>query len=241
MAEVVAVTEQSPEQVFAYLKACGDAERITYLPPGGVLNPEGKYRQHIFIVGSDLYSRNACAIRDLPDEHTVYVFGHRRILEKFGLTSERMLHELEPERAKLIAVGNYTRDLIKAAIASSLFNSLMTYIYTLPSKTHQKPVTSAICKWIYSGSNKTAKALLSDKKLSLSNKHIQALTDILASPVTDRLRQSFEDLRTGECETIGQTVVKNQVQMFEFSYIRGNVLKAANITDTYVANQGTSE
>lgn len=238
MANVVAVTEQSPEQVFAYLKACGDAEQITFVPPGGIINPEGRYREHIFVVGSDLYSRNACSIRDLPDEHTVYVFGHRRILDKYGLTSERMLHELEPERAKLIPIGSYTKDLIKGAIASSLFHELMTFIYTLPSKTHQKPVTSAICKWIYSGSSKTSEALLSDKKLMLSRKQIDALVDILSSPVTDRLKQAFEDLRTGVCETDGQTVVKNAIQRFEFTYIRGNVMKTDNITDTYVANQG---
>ncbi len=241
MAKVVAVTEQSPEQVFAYLKACGDAKRVTYVPASGVLRPDGKYRKHIFLVGSTLYARNACTIRDLPDRYIVYVFGHRRILERYGLTTMRMLHELEPERAKILPIGTYTKDLIKKAIASSLFHELMTYIYTLPSKTHQKPVTAAICKWIYTGSAMDIHTMLSSKKLALKPKQVHDLTLILNNPVTERLRQAYDDLRTGVCQTVGQAVVKNNVQMFEFSYIRGNVQKAENITDTYVANQGVAK
>ena len=61
---------------------------------------------------------------------------------------------------------------------------------------------------------------------------------ILAKPVADRLCQAFLDIHSNACETVGEAVVKHNVQVFEIGYIRGNVEKTANITDTYVANQG---
>lgn len=238
MGGVIAVTEQSPEQVFAYLTRCGKAKSVTYVPADGVLNPESKYRPHIFVIGSALYSRNAVAIRALSDKHTIYVFGHRNILSYYGLTVGLMLHELEPERAKLSPVGNYLKTLKKQAVASSLFHHLMTFIYKLPSKTHQKPITNAICKWIHDGDPRTPVELVASlpHKMKASQKH--ELAKILSSPVAARLRQTFEDLRTGAADTVGRAVDMNRVQRFEYSYIAGNIAKTENITDTYVANRG---
>lgn len=234
---VIAVTRQSPEQVMGWLKNKKQADRVTFVPIGGTLDPSKKYRKYLFIVGAKEYSRNAVSIRDMPD-HIVYVFGHSESLRRFGLDVDLKLDEMVPQRGKLQPVGQYLDDLKRRAIDGSLFYSLMTYIYTLPSKTHQKPLTATICKWIFNGGRKSIEREIEAMPIKLSAVQKHTLMKILAKPVADRLCQAFLDLHSGACETVGEAVVKHNVQVFEIGYIRGNVEKTANITDTYVSNQG---
>ncbi|QZE59447.1 hypothetical protein MPK66_gp203 [Erwinia phage pEa_SNUABM_2] len=234
---VIAVTRQSPEQVMGWLKKKGQADRVTFVPLGGTIDPSKKYRKHLFVVGAKEYSRNAVAIRDMP-QHIVYVFGHSESLKRFGLDVDLKLDDMVPQRGKLQPVGQYLDDLKRRAIDGSLFYSLMTYIYTLPSKTHQKPLTATICKWIFNGGRKSIEREIDAMPIKLSAVQRHTLMKILAKPVADRLCQAFLDLHSGACETVGEAVVKYNVQVFEIGYIRGNVEKTANITDTYVSNQG---
>ncbi len=46
---------------------------------------------------------------------------------------------------------NYMTRLVESVIAGSLLNPLMTFIYTLPSSTHQTPIKSAVSDWLLSG------------------------------------------------------------------------------------------
>ncbi|QZE58764.1 hypothetical protein pEaSNUABM28_00207 [Erwinia phage pEa_SNUABM_28] len=234
---VIAVTRQSPEQVMGWLKKKGHADRVTFVPIGGTIDPSKKYRKYLFVVGAREYSRNAVAIRDMPN-HIVYVFGHSESLKRFGLDVDLKLDEMQPQRGKLQPVGQYLDDLKKRAIDGSLFYSLMTFIYTLPSKTHQKPLTATICKWIFNGGRKNIEREIDAMPIKLTAMQRHTLMKILAKPVADRLCQAFLDLHSGACETAGEAVVKHNVQVFELGYIRGNVEKTANITDTYVSNQG---
>ncbi|QYW03163.1 hypothetical protein pEaSNUABM14_00203 [Erwinia phage pEa_SNUABM_14] len=234
---VIAVTRQSPEQVMGWLKKKGEAQRVTFVPSNGFLNPAKKYRKYIFIVGSRDYSRNAIAIRDLP-EHIVFVFGHSEVLNRYGLDVDLKLDQLVPQKGKLSPVGAYLDDLKKRAVDGSLFYSLMTFIYKLPSKTHQKPITNTICRWVYGGGRKSIEREIDALPIKMTAVQKHTLMKILAKPVTDRLCQAFLDIHSGACETDGEAVVKHNVQVFEIGYIRGNVEKTANITDTYVANQG---
>ena len=234
---VIAVTRQSPEQVMGWLKNKGQADRVTFVPIGGTIDPSKKYRKHLFVVGAKEYSRNAVSIRDMPD-HIVYVFGHSESLKRFGLDVDLKLDEMVPQRGKLQPVGQYLDDLKRRAIDGSLFYRLMTYIYTLPSKTHQKPLTATICKWIFNGGRKSIEREIDAMPIKLSAIQRHTLMKILAKPVAERLCQAFLDLHSGACETVGEAVVKHNVQVFEIGYIRGNVEKTANITDTYVSNQG---
>ncbi|AWY08471.1 hypothetical protein HOT49_gp205 [Erwinia phage vB_EamM_Alexandra] len=234
---VIAVTRQSPEQVLGWLKKKGQADRVTFVPLSGTIDPSKKYRKYLFVVGAREYSRNAVAIRDMPD-HIVFVFGHSELLKRFGLDVDLKLDDMEPQRGKLQPVGQYLDDLKRRAIDGSLFYSLMTFIYTLPSKTHQKPLTATICKWIFNGGRKNIEREIDAMPIKLSAVQRHTLMKILAKPVAERLCQAFLDLHSGACETVGEAVVKHNVQVFEIGYIRGNVEKTANITDTYVSNQG---
>lgn len=234
---VIAVTKQSPEQVLGWLKKKGEADRVTFVPLGGVLDPAKKYRKHVFVVGEREYSRNAVAIRDMPD-HIVFVFGHSETLRRYGLEVDLSLDQMTPQKGKLQPVGHYLDDLKKRAIDGSLFYSLMTYIYTLPSKTHQKPLTSTICRWIFKGGRTSIDKDIESLPIKMTAMQKHTLMKILAKPVAERLCMAFRDLDSGVCETVGEAVVKHNVQVFEIGYIRGNVEKTSNITDTYVANQG---
>lgn len=235
---VIAVTRQSPEQVLGWLTKKGYADRVTFVPLGGVINPEHKYRKYVFIVGSDEYSRNAVAIRDMPD-HIFYVFGHTEVLRRYGLDVDLKLSEMKPQKGRLQAFGErYVDTLTRRAVDGSLFYHLMTFIYTLPSKTHQKPLTNVICRWIYNGGRKSIEREIDALPIKMTAGQKHTLMKILASPVTDRLCQAFLDINTKAVDTVGEAVVKHNVQIFEIGYITGNVKKTSNITDKYVANQG---
>lgn len=237
---VIAVTDKSPEQVLAWLMKNGITDKVTFVPQSGYIDPAKKYRKHMFIVGTREYDRNAVAVRDLVG-HTVYVFGNKRLLTYYGLDTNLALDDADAVRARLTPIGSYLEDLKRRAIANSLLHSLMTFIYTLPSKTHQKPVTSAICQWIFAGGKTDVDELVASLPLKLSpiNKH--RLIKILAQPVTSRLCAAFIDLQSGVCETNGEAVLKHDVQVFELGYIRGNVEKVDNIVDTRVGNQGVEK
>lgn len=234
---VIAVTQQSPEQVFAWLRKEDPKVRVTYCPQGIALDPEKKYRKHIFVIGTKEFDRNAVSIREMP-QHIFFVFGHSTLLAKYGLEVDKPVQEIEPIRPKLVPVGSYMKDLKNRAIEGSLFYSLMTFIYTMPSKTHQKPITSVICKWIYTGCKEDVRELIEGLELRISSSTMAKLVSILEKPVTYRLRDAFIDLNDGTCATLGEAVIKHRVQVFELGYIKGNVTKIANVTDEHVANQG---
>lgn len=233
---VIAVTNKSPEQVMAWLVGKG-VNRVTFLPQSGYLDPNGKYRRHIFIVGTREYDRNAAAIRDLVD-HTVYVFGNANMLRHYGLDTDTELEDAEPTRARMTPIGSYLEELKHKAIANSLLHSLMTFIYTLPSKTHQKPVTSAICQWIFNGGKESVEQVVDSLPIRISGINRHRLIKILAQPVTARLCAAFRDIHSGKCETVGEAVLRYDLQVFELGYIRGNVEKTDNIVDARVGNQG---
>lgn len=234
---VIAVTDHSPEQVFGHLLKTGQAKRVTFVPQSGFLDPAGKYHKHIFVVGTREYDRNASSIRDLHT-HVVWVFGHRELLSRYGLDVSTPIENKQPSKAKLVPVGSYLEDLKRRAIANSLFHSMMTFIYTLPSKTHQKPVTAAICTWIYNGGGGTIAKLVDGIPITLSPINRHRLIKILAQPVTSRLCAAFRDINSGRCQTLGEAVLKHDVQIFELGYIQGNVNKVDNIVDARVGNQG---
>ena len=234
---VVAVTQQSPEQVMGWLKQQDPNVRVTFCPQGVALDPDKKYREHIFIVGTKEFDRNAVSIRQMP-QHIFFVFGHSTLLAKYGLEVDAKVADIEPQRSKLVPVGSYLKDLKQKAIEGSLFYDLMTFIYTLPSKTHQKPITATICRWIYFGCQTEIRDELKDLSLKMSSSNMAKLMSILEKPVTYRLRDAFIDLKDGTCTTMGQAVIKHRVQVFELGYIKGNVEKVANVTDELVSNQG---
>lgn len=234
---VVAIVDKSPEQVMHWLIKNKGEDKVTFVPQSGFLREDGKYRKYIFVVGTKEYDRNATTIRALED-HIVFVFGNERLLKYYGLDVVSDLDSLEPVRAKLVPIGNYLEDLRKKAIANSLLHSLMTFIYTLPSKTHQKPVTSAICLWVYGDGDASLEDFIGSLPVKISPLNKHKLMKILGQPVTQRLRSAFADLRSGECETHGEAVLKHDVQIFELGYIEGNVKKIDNIVDLKVGNQG---
>lgn len=237
---VIAVTDKSPEQVLAWLGKTHGVKQVTFVPQSGYLDPEGNYRQHIFVVGTREYDRNATSIRDL-ENHTFYVFGNADMLRHYGLETDVDLDQVEPVKARMTPIGSYMEELKKKAIANSLLHSLMTFIYTLPSKTHQKPVTSAICQWIYAGGKGDVEKVVDKLPIKISGINRHRLIKILAQPVTARLCAAFRDLQSGKCETVGEAVLRHDVQVFELGYIRGNVEKVENIVDARVGNQGVEK
>ncbi|MCG4788426.1 hypothetical protein L0N33_24180, partial [Roseburia faecis] len=75
---------------------------------------------------------------------------------------------------------------------------------------HQKPVTNAICKWIYDSSELSAVEIVDLLPVSLKPAQKHELAKILSNPVAERLKQTFADVRSGEAATVGQSVVRNR-------------------------------
>lgn len=240
---VIAITNHSPEQVMALLRKDDPEIQVTFPPLKSFLDPDRQKHYHntIFIVGTKEYDRNALAIRAMPNK-LVFVFGNNSMLKYYGLESCSDLKKfVSNARPRLAPVGSYLNDLISLTIEGSLFHKLMTYIYTLPSKTHQKPLTHLVCAWIQSGKPLSDLDDMLDElssKIKISTKLRENIKGHMRKPVTARLRAAFNDLRDGKCITLGEASVRHDVQCFELSYIHGNLTKAANITDKYVGNHG---
>lgn len=240
---VTAITQHSPEQVMAYLLKHDKKARVTFLPPRAFLDPDrrDKYHENIFIVSASEYDRNSAAVRDMPEKH-VFVFGNERLLRYYGLIGRETIADCVPiHKARMTPVGSYLSDLIAHTIEGSLFHKLMTYIYTLPSKTHQKPITHLVCEWLYEGktlSDYDDMMIALSKSVKIPAKAHTIIRRQLSKPVASRLQQAFADLRKGKCATVGQAAIKHNVQPFELSYVMGNLEKTSNVTDKYVGNHG---
>lgn len=115
---------------------------------------------------------------------------------------------------------NYVNTLISDVRKGSLLNALMTFVYMLPVKTHQKPV-KILCG-LYLTQQWTERKLnsqisLLDTKIGLSTKVKEALLDILLNPVALRLQQAFSELPS--YEDTDTTAKLHDVSGYEIRYI----------------------
>lgn len=233
----IAVYDKSPEQVYAWLKSMNSNAAVEYLPAKHRIDPEATYKKIIFIVGAADFSANTVAVRNMP-KHTFYVFGHKDILKEYGLKAGDF-REKEPVRPRAVPLTTITKRLIKASIKGTLFYPLMTFLYTLPSKTHQKPLTHAVCQWLMDGGTlPNLETNLNKLGLKMKPKDLEQFFIIMQLPVVERIQTAFKELRSGKCLNDGQAVIFHNVQAFELGFVRGTLQRAQNLTDTYAANQG---
>lgn len=234
---VIAVYDKSPEQVFAWLRAKNPNVKVEFLPAQHRVDPDGIYKKIIFLAGAADFSANTVSIRNMP-KHTFYVFGHKDILQEYGLP-EIDFREQQAVRPRAVPITTVTKKLVKESIKGTLFYPLMTFLYTLPSKTHQKPLTHAVCQWLMDGgTEQDLKDALAKLGLKLKEADREQFFKIVNLPVVGRIQQAFKELRTGKCLNDGQAVLQHKVQAFELGFVRGTLQRAQNLTDTYAANQG---
>ena len=240
---VFPVSQHTPGQVLSKLIEEHGADFIpTVLPIGKRLTFTGKYRDVIFILSSEDFARNVTATRKL--DHDFYVFGTPSVFRQYNLRpiDERGTLDLSvsPQRPRPAPRSTYVDELIELSKAGSLFDDLMTAIYSLPSKTHQRPVTRVCCLWLYNGG--TADDLVAMLKaipdIKVKQSQIDLMTHTMQKPITRSLQKALAAYRSSPALGISHYSVVYGVQKFEMSYVIGNVEKKDTLIDKYVANQG---
>lgn len=113
-------------------------------------------------------------------------------------------------------------DLIASCIVEvksqrTLLNQLMTFIYTLPSATHQKPIKELICSWMVS--RFTLVKLNSDldklnSKVPLTPKQRARINDILSSETAEIYHKAM--IEGGEAEDLAR---KYGISAYEIKYM----------------------
>lgn len=106
----------------------------------------------------------------------------------------------------------------------SLLNPLMTFVYTLPSGSHQKPVKEMVCRWLYEDSDISELEKSLDKvsvSMSFSSKQKKRLIDILSSDVARKYKNALAEYKRSvqNEETIYKIVYKWSVSAYELRYI----------------------
>lgn len=107
------------------------------------------------------------------------------------------LDRIPAEPNKICKLDRYVQRLIEDARKGSLLNGLMTLIYKLPAKTHQKPIKILCSNFIVRGWNQAKferEYRKLGKEIRLGDNLLAALTDILTGPVAQRLQSVFVNI-----------------------------------------------
>lgn len=151
---------------------------------------------------------------------------------KFSLTVSNEVPEIEP-------VSSYLGQVIEQLREGSLLTPLMTFLYTLPSASHQIPIKRALAKWfVCDGKRANADLLLEKIKstLSLSEAVIIKLQDILFSEAGKEYVSAFKYLRKHEVD-VSTIVKKFKVTSYEIQYLCSVNKQSENVLpDNYSFN-----
>ena len=240
---VFPVSQHTPGQVLSKLiKERGEDFVPTVVPIGKRLTLEGRYRDVIFLLSSEDFARNVTATRKL--DHDFYVFGTPSVFRQYNLRpiDENGVLNMDaaPQRPRPAPRSTYVDELIELSKAGSLFDDLMTAIYSLPSKTHQRPVTRVCCLWLYNGgdSDDLVSMLKAIPDIKVKQSHIDLMVHTMQKPITRSLQKALAAYRSNPALGVSHYSVVYGVQKFEMSYVVGNVEKKDTLIDKYVANQG---
>lgn len=240
---VFPISQHTPGQVLgALMKQYGQDFVPTILPVGKRLTLEGKYREVIFIMSSEDFCRNVTATRKL--DHDFYVFGTPSIFRQYNLRPIDENGELDlnvsPQRPRPAPRSTYVDELIELSKAGSLFDDLMTAIYSLPSKTHQRPITRVCCLWLYKGGtlDDLAAMLKALPEIKVKQSQIDLMVHTMQKPITRSLQKALSAYQVNPALGVSHYAVVYGVQKFEMSYVIGNVEKKDALIDKMVANQG---
>lgn len=107
----------------------------------------------------------------------------------------------------------------------SLLNPLMSFIYTLPNGTHQKPLKEIVCSWIYN--NDTVKSLertlkSKENSMPLSAKQKQRIIELMSSDIANKYKNAIVAYRASEVkdeDLLKRLVSEYEVSAYELRYI----------------------
>lgn len=259
MHTVYGVANHTPDQAINWLRDDYNVQQkhIHILPVGHKLvNPKtNKVGKYVFILRpSDLKNNERLINNPAYSEHIFFLFGSPIRLTEFdtikpldyaeseelhkagirlfttfrelkSLTSEATRCPVKvPDRTFLTRVVDSTQQY------GSLLQPFLSFIYTLPSATHQMPTKTAICLWIYNDGTKEELddiILNLDREITVTTKFRDKLRKILLTEEGDKYKQAFAEYRRvrheGKQPSYDSLATKFKVSAYEMRYIKSIV------------------
>lgn len=234
---ISAFGNHAPDEILQLLKLAGiPRSAIFILPAGGQLQKRNKF-EYVFVMGlADLFRQN---VDSSYDSATFYVFDDPLRLYSVGIggadfkcSDSIYLDGLALFKLDTLPSGKYYdldslktfhRSIIDEAIEEvkaqkTFLNQFMTFVYSMPSATHQKPIKAIVCEWMASKEslqklNKTLDNIQSTSPMT--QKQRARLNDILSSEVTALYRLALQ--QGGNEDEVAK---KFSVSAYELRYVR---------------------
>lgn len=239
MAQIFGVANHSPEYVVEAMrkaKLIDDLKNIGIVPAEQRLSRRTLCKYLLLLSTQDLRRNASILATPKYQKVQVFVFANPMDLSEIeGLTA--LDYELNPEypgfgfKLKSFNVrdirkapeshleykrGRYLYKLIKYVKRGSLLNPLMTYLYTLPSSTHNF-VKIAVARWFMSG--KSNNSLLAVLSTEVSSNVCSRLSAILFNEIGDRFKLVFGQIRENGLSELKAAAKKHQVSDYEIRYL----------------------
>lgn len=240
--KVHAFGNHAPDEIMQLLKNAGfPRSSIHICERRGNLAKRNRYEHIIFLSFNDLKRQ---VIGPSYDTATFYVFddplrlfrvglagadyGRSETIYLDGLTLTKLDKLPEPERVELSEL-DMQPDLIEMATAEvkaqkTLLTQFMTFIYSLPSASHQKPIKELAFQWMVtkepmSKLHKRLDAIGATSPLSVKQR--ARLCEVMGSEVTELYRLALR--QEGDEDEVAKRMM---VSAYELRYIRA-ILKSS--------------
>lgn len=232
--KVFAFAHHAPDEILMKLCESGiDREDVYVVRVDEVIKRKNK-RNHLIFLNTASFNANReqLEIRNVQS----YVFDNPLRLAQFNFTPadykmEEYFHvdgfSLIPcvrlDRCPDIAINRKPFDIV--AVASeyakqqiTFLMQFMTFIYSMPSETHQKPVKELVCKWMASKEpfSKYCKRIETLRNtVHLTDKQVRRLSDLLSSPTAVLYRDALQ--QPGDEDEVAK---EYKISAYEMRYIR---------------------
>lgn len=220
----------APDKVLVHLRKLGTPRSAIAL----VASP-AKFEQRKHVVFSDVFTFEAhrksitdktiCYVCDDPISLSMYnvIPVDYKAAEAFHVDGFNLVEFKSIPASKQQHITRTKFDVVEAAkkVAReqhTFLMNFMSFVYTMPSSTHQTPVRQLVCKWL--ASTETEKQLQTrvaslSKKIKLTDKQVAKLMDLLSGEVVDLYRKALQ--MEGDEDDVA---MKLKISAYEMRYIR---------------------
>jgi hypothetical protein len=237
---VLGVANHTPEQVLVWLlkkKIILDIAEVAVIPEDTILRKKTPARTVLFALSTQSVLRNLLLLNSRPyGDVKVFVFGSALDLSSIKgavkldyacsdlnpvifTYGDMLLSALKPTAACVATVRRveFLQKLTDLVKVGSILNPLMTFIYTLPSATHQTPVKELIAKCMYKGfSVSKLFAQFDELPITVSDRIRIRIKEILESEAGVNYKAA---LKTSRTDGIDAAVRKHSVSLYELNYL----------------------
>jgi hypothetical protein len=254
------LSNHSPDQAMASLVAKGiidDPSEIAVLPSNIRLRENKKpIRSVLFILNVSDFLRNLNVLNSVRYENVqVFIFASPlRVRELQNVTAldfdvnpaanglgftvrkdmnmplyKRVLRGEGSEEVSKVNT-HYLGILTDNVKRGSLLNPLMTFIYTLPSSTHQTPIKEAVAHYLYKSLTfkQFEDSLDALRNITITKRVRDRLKEILTSEIGENYRKAFKALSSEKDATIKSVCETFHTSDYELKYIQ-SIAEASGI------------